>query len=140
MDSDNPVPPEDDLNNDDELFLGVPDADLSETIEQEELKTSPEMGVNDSASNAPLSPIGDSTETEERVISPGDIPLEISVQTGKMSVSLAELYAMREGNTLPLGRTPEEGVDLMVGGKCVAKGELIKLGDKLGVRIIEICK
>jgi flagellar motor switch protein FliN/FliY len=47
------------------------------------------------------------------------------------------LLHLKPGNVLELSVRPEQGVDLSIGGKKVAKAELVKLGDVLGVKILE---
>ncbi len=79
------------------------------------------------------------THTEHQdLISADDVPLHITVEVGKMHMPLAKVLALKPGNTLELGRRPEEGVQLCVSGQVIAKGELIQIGDVLGVKITDI--
>ncbi|NDE82905.1 MAG: YscQ/HrcQ family type III secretion apparatus protein, partial [Chlamydiia bacterium] len=49
-----------------------------------------------------------------------------------------QLLELRPGNVLDLQVKPEQGVYVTVGGKRIARGELIKLGDVLGLKILKI--
>ncbi|MCB1118777.1 MAG: type III secretion system cytoplasmic ring protein SctQ [Chlamydiia bacterium] len=69
---------------------------------------------------------------------PEEIPLHIAVEVGKLNVTLQKLAEMQPGNLLDLNVHPEDGVDLVINGKCIGKGELLRMGESLGVRIIEI--
>ena len=45
---------------------------------------------------------------------------------------------MQPGNLLDLAIHPQRGVNLIVNGQKIAKGELVNLGETLGVRILEM--
>ncbi len=67
-----------------------------------------------------------------------DIPLSIIIEVGRLQMSVKKILELQPGNLLDLNVHPENGVDLIVNGKRIAKGELIKLGETLGVRILDI--
>lgn len=66
------------------------------------------------------------------------LPVQLTVEVGRVRMSAGELLALSAGNLLELPVTPEQGVDLVVGGKRVGKGELVKMGEVLGVRILKL--
>jgi flagellar motor switch protein FliN/FliY len=74
----------------------------------------------------------------ESMLSTQQIPLTLTVEVAKLQINVDKLLQLKPGNTLELDVRPEQGVDLTVGGKRVAKGELIKLGESLGVKILHI--
>lgn len=74
----------------------------------------------------------------QATVSSAEIPIEIIVEVGRVRMSAKELLQMMPGNLLELDIVPERGVDLMVGGQKVGRGELVKLGELLGVRIVEL--
>ena len=67
-----------------------------------------------------------------------EIPLSIVVEVGRLRMSVQKLTELQPGNLLELNARPEDGVDLVVSGRRIAKGELLKIGDILGVRILDI--
>ncbi len=67
-----------------------------------------------------------------------DIPFQIVVEVDRLKMSLEKLLQLQPGNILELPTHPERGVTLTVQGKKIARGELLKLGDVLGVKIVEI--
>lgn len=77
------------------------------------------------------------SETSSEIFSPDEIPLSISVEIGRFQMSIKKLAELAPGNLLELGVRPENGVDLIVNGKCIARAELLRIGDTLGVRILE---
>lgn len=65
------------------------------------------------------------------------VPLTVTVEVAKISMPLSQLKKLQPGNTLPLSISPEEGVALTVNNKVIGRGELVYLGEKLGVRILD---
>ncbi len=74
----------------------------------------------------------------KKQVSIDDLPLTITAELSRMQMPLSEMTALQPGNFLELPSSLEEGVDLCVNGKKFARGELVHLGEKLGVRILEI--
>ena len=74
----------------------------------------------------------------EKMLSNEEIPITLNVEVAQLQINVDKLLQLKPGNTLELGVRPEQGVDLTVGGKRVAKGELIKLGESLGVKILQV--
>ncbi len=79
-----------------------------------------------------------SKKAPEKSIAPQDIPLYIAVEVGRFQMTLDKMMELQAGNTLNLHVKPEDGVDLVVNGKRIGRGELLRFGDTLGVRITEI--
>lgn len=78
------------------------------------------------------------THTEHQdLIAPDNVPLQITVEVGRLQMPLSKVLALAPGNVLDLKMRVEEGVTLCVSGKPIAKGELIQVGDVLGVKILD---
>lgn len=67
-----------------------------------------------------------------------DIPLELSVEIGRTKMLLGDLLQITQGSTIELDKTENEPVEILVNGRHIARGEIILMGDKFGVRIIDI--
>jgi len=76
-------------------------------------------------------------EASKAPLSPENIPLTLIVEVGRIQMSVKKLLELSPGNVLELDIHPENGVDLVVNGNLVGKGELLKIGDALGVRILD---
>ncbi|GAB4233773.1 MAG: hypothetical protein Tsb0021_12890 [Chlamydiales bacterium] len=119
---------EDDENEEEEEF--------DESIE-EETKDSPEMILEETTKEK--SQKSQTTEEfKEHVVSPESIPLTVIVEVGRVHMTMQKITELQPGNLVDLDIKPEEGVNLIINGKCVGKGELIKIGNTLGVRITDI--
>lgn len=87
-------------------------------------------------------------ESEEQTAPLEEAPLEkvkadelyltLSVEAGTIQLPFKELLELKSGSVLEIGLSPEQGVNLMVGNQCIGKGELVKIGDAIGVRILDI--
>ena len=64
-------------------------------------------------------------------------PIEIVAELGRIVLRGDEVLGLEEGSVLSLGR-PSTTVDLVVGGRTWARGELVNVDGELGVRIIEL--
>lgn len=104
--------------------------DEDEEYEEEEEVEQPEKKGKD-AEHHPEKASAASMNFEE-------IPLSIVVEVGRLQMSIKKLTELQPGNLLELDIRPEDGVDLVVSGKRIAKGELLRIGDVLGVRILDI--
>lgn len=69
-----------------------------------------------------------------------DVPLQVVAVMGKKNMALKEIAALKMGGVIELGRPANEVVDLVAGGKLIAKGELVEIEGKLGVRIVKMVR
>jgi flagellar motor switch protein FliN len=74
----------------------------------------------------------------EEMVSAHEVPLILSVEVTRLKMNLDKLLQLKPGNLIELPVRPDQGVDIILNGKKVAKGELIKLGEALGVKILQI--
>jgi flagellar motor switch protein FliN/FliY len=66
------------------------------------------------------------------------VPLEIKVLLGKTSMTVEDLLKCGQGTVIELDQQVGEPVDLMLNGKVIAKGEIVLIGEKIGVTLTEI--
>ncbi len=80
-----------------------------------------------------------SGEEPLETISISDIPIKIQIEVSRFEVSLEELSRMEPGYKLPIEINPRI-VHLTTSGKVIGKGEIIEIGDTIGVKILELYK
>lgn len=72
----------------------------------------------------------------------GQVPVEITVSVGTARPLVKELMELGDDAVFPLDRTLEDPVELYIGDKLIARGELEEIGEagsgQLGVRLTEI--
>lgn len=77
--------------------------------------------------------------TEESESAPSNEPsITLIVETTPLALPLEKLISLSPDAPLELSIHPEQGVDLISKERKVAKGELIKLGEMIGVKILQI--
>ncbi len=67
-----------------------------------------------------------------------DIPLEISVELGRVKMLVKDVVDLGTGSIVEIEKAAGEPVDVMVNGRLVARGEVVVIEDNFGVRITEI--
>jgi flagellar motor switch protein FliN/FliY len=67
-----------------------------------------------------------------------DIPVRMSVEVGSTSLKLAEVMDLAEGSVVELDRQADELLDIMVNGTLIARGEVVTVGGRYGIRVVEI--
>ena len=81
---------------------------------------------------------GSSAKIDEKVIAAVEVVLEARLGSARMTVS--ELMQLGEGDCVTLDAALNQDVELRLNGSAVARGELVAVGDRFGVRILEILK
>jgi type III secretion system YscQ/HrcQ family protein len=67
-----------------------------------------------------------------------ELPVEVVCELGRVTMSGRELMELRPGAVIPAGRPLSGPVDLTVGGRVVARGELVDVEGEIGVRITQL--
>ncbi|TVV73174.1 flagellar motor switch protein FliN [Sphingomonas solaris] len=67
-----------------------------------------------------------------------DIPLRLSVEVGSTSLRLSELLDLSEGSVVELDRQASELLDILVNGTLVAKGEVVTINGRFGIRVVDV--
>lgn len=75
---------------------------------------------------------------DDRVANLADIPVTLVFEAGRIALPLAEIQRLDTGSLIPLDAPVDSGVAIFANGKRVGHGELIKLGEELGIRIVNI--
>ncbi len=66
------------------------------------------------------------------------VRLDVSVELGRARIPVKELLALDEGGVIRLGRPVGEPVDLIVNGTVTARGEIVVVDGRLGLRITSL--
>jgi flagellar motor switch protein FliN/FliY len=95
--------------------------------------------IEDGSPHANLpSPLGATASADLSAVH--DIAVKVSVVLGTTDLPVRQLLRLGRGAVLELNRSVGEDVDIYVNDRLVARGEIVSLGDKLGVTMTEICK
>ena len=66
------------------------------------------------------------------------IPLEISVELGRVKLPLHSVVRIGRGTVLQMQKEADSQVEILANGSIFARGEVVKADGKLGVRITDI--
>jgi flagellar motor switch protein FliN/FliY len=67
-----------------------------------------------------------------------DIPLKVSVELGRAKVMIKDLLQLGQGSVLELDKLAGEPLEVLVNGKLVARGEVVVVNEKFGIRLTDI--
>jgi flagellar motor switch protein FliN len=68
-----------------------------------------------------------------------DVPLEVTVELGRVRMNLSELAArLGPGSIITLDTPTGAPLDIRVNNRLVARAEAIAIGEKCGIRIVEL--
>lgn len=67
-----------------------------------------------------------------------DIPLEVTVEMGRTKMLINDLLQLGQGSVIELNRLAGEPLDILVNNKLVARGEVVVVGEKFGIRLTDI--
>lgn len=67
-----------------------------------------------------------------------DIPLKVTVELGRTSVVIKDLLQLGQGSVLELNKLAGEPLEILVNGKLIAKGEVVVVNEKFGIRLTDI--
>jgi len=67
-----------------------------------------------------------------------DIPLEVSVELGRAKILISDLLQLGQGSVIELTKLAGESLEILVNQKLVARGEVVVINEKFGVRLTDI--
>ena len=86
------------------------------------------------------------TEFEQTMMSSTEVPigmlldltLPISIELGRTSMTVQEILRLGRGAVIQLDRLAGEPIDIYIGDRRFAEGEVVVLGENFGVRITRV--
>ena len=69
-----------------------------------------------------------------------DVETRVSVEIARGTVQVHDLVSMAPGSVFELDREAGDAVDILVNGSMVARGDIVVIGNQLGVRITQVCE
>ena len=67
-----------------------------------------------------------------------DIPLELSVELGKTRMLINDLLQLGQGSIVELNKLAGEPLEVYINRKLIARGEVVVVNEKFGVRLTDI--
>ena len=69
-----------------------------------------------------------------------DVPVTLSLEVGRAKMSVGNLLRLTQGAVVELDSKAGEPLDVLVNGALVARGEIVVVNDKFGIRLTEVLK
>jgi flagellar motor switch protein FliN/FliY len=67
-----------------------------------------------------------------------DIPVRISLEVGRASLPIRHLLQLGPGSVVELEQMAGEALEIYANGALIAKGEVVTVNDRFGVRLTEV--
>lgn len=114
---------------------------------KEEMEAADKLGFQDADSAGfkgptPLDGVGarlrDRSPTGPDLTMVMDIPVRLTLEVGGSDMPIRDLLQLHQGAVVELDRQAGEPLDVLVNGTLIARGEVVVIEDKLGIRLTEV--
>jgi len=102
--------------------------------EQENLQEIMEMELDPLENRSPESSVPTATNLDFIL----DIPMEVSVELGRSKMLISDLLQLGQGSVIELTKLAGEPLEVLVNQKLVARGEVVVVNEKFGIRLTDI--
>jgi flagellar motor switch protein FliN len=79
-----------------------------------------------------------SMSEDEKLRNIDNIEVKLSVEAGSAMITIRDLLKLSEGSVIELDRLAGEHLDVRVNDTLVLKGEIVTIGETLGIRMTDI--
>jgi len=115
---------------------GDPEKTRKSTMADEtENKTTEPTAAPEAATGAVNAP---SKVTAENLRVLENVEVQMTVEVGNTEIKIRDLLRLNEGAVIELDRLAGDPLDILVNGTMIAKGEIVMVGERFGVRFTEI--
>ena len=67
-----------------------------------------------------------------------NIDVKLTVEVGGAEIKLRDLLRINEGSVIELERLAGDPLDILANGTIIAKGEVVMIGERFGIRFTEV--
>jgi len=67
-----------------------------------------------------------------------DVPVTLAMEFGRTQISIKNLLKLNQGSIVELDRLAADPLDIFVNGTLVARGEVVVVNEKFGIRLTDI--
>jgi flagellar motor switch protein FliN/FliY len=73
----------------------------------------------------------------EEIAHIANVPIELEVQLDRRFMKISEILALEEGSIVEMERSAGENIDIYIGSRLAAFGEIVIIENIMGVRITD---
>ncbi len=119
----------------------IAEKDKNQTEQTQEETKAPEASAENQAnkSEAESSKTSDKNTTAVsnlRLLE--NIEVKLTVEVGNTEIKIKDLLRLNEGSVVELDRLAGDALDILANGTKIAKGEVVMVGEKFGIRFTEV--
>lgn len=107
-------------------------ADLKESVETPSASSA---GKPEDSTAGGESPAAEGPANMEFLL---DIPLEITVELGRTKMLINDMLKLGQGSVIELSKLAGESLEILANQKPIARGEVVVVNEKYGVRLTEV--
>lgn len=119
-------------------------------VDENQEQLSPDGGeVETNADATPAQDFGNSSKSTDSQATAGtessinldfilDIPIEVTVELGRSKMLVNELLQLGQGSVIELSKLAGDTLEILANQKLIARGEVVVVNDKYGVRLTEV--
>jgi flagellar motor switch protein FliN/FliY len=67
-----------------------------------------------------------------------DVPVSLTIELGSCQMPMKEVLQLNVGSVVQLDKAADAPVELSINGKLIARGEVVVIEDRFGVKITEV--
>jgi flagellar motor switch protein FliN/FliY len=105
---------------------------MADETENQKAESEAVPNAAEGANNAP------SKVTAENLRVLENVEVQMTVEVGNTEIKIRDLLRLNEGAVIELDRLAGDPLDILVNGTMIAKGEIVMVGERFGVRFTEI--
>ncbi len=90
--------------------------------------------IHRSAADPSTQPV-DETRNMEMIL---DLPLTVTVRLGQTKILIQDLLRLDKNSVIQLDQGSDDPLDIVVNDKVLARGEVVVMDERLGIRITDI--
>ena len=107
-------------------------ADMEETVETASVDTANQPDNSAAGGDSP----GIESPTNMEFLL--DIPLEVTVELGRTKMLINDMLKLGQGSVIELSKLAGESLEILANQKPIARGEVVVVNEKYGVRLTEV--
>ena len=67
-----------------------------------------------------------------------NVDLDLALEVGRTTISVRNLLQLNQGSVVELDRLAGEPLDVLINGTLIARGEVVVVNDKYGIRLTDV--
>lgn len=98
------------------------------------------MAEQEGAQTAHFEELADGSQSGEEISINAilDVPVVIAMEIGRTHINIRNLLQLNQGSVVELDRLAGEPLDVLVNGTLIAKGEVVVVNEKFGIRLTDV--